>query len=337
MNAHLLTLPDDARRYDSWVRSHPEGSLWQSLEWKTYQESLGREVRIYAAEAGGRIAASALVVIDRTRFGLSMWEIPRGPLGSGKLKVDGENLINEIIDDAKREHVVSLYASPPSNELSTFHFQLSTFHFPLSTFHFQLSTRLVHPQATRIIDLTLSEDDLFAQMKPKGRYNIRLAEKRGVAVIQSQDVHAYTALAKETWERDGFRGPKRGYEAFLKNLPGSFLLLATYEKKPLAGLLGVTWRTTGMYYYGASSHTHKELMAPYLLQWEAMKRCKTHGCSSYDLFGIAPESAVNHPWAGVSDFKAKFGGSVVTYPPEQEITLRPMAKTILTLKRRLLG
>ncbi len=213
------------------------------------------------------------------------------------------------------------------------------------------------PEATRMIDLTLNDDDLLAQMKPKGRYNIRLAEKHGVRVVQSDDVEAYAALAKETWARDGFRGPKRGYETFLKDLPGSFLLLAfppldtkktpsdghfdvssgQKDLKPIAGLLGVVCGSVGIYYYGASTDRHRELMAPYLLQWEAMKHCRSHGCIAYDLFGIAPEGVVNHPWAGVSDFKAKFGGKVLNYPPEREIILRPGVRTLLTIKRKLLG
>lgn len=324
MDIRILTSSADFRIYDAWIKRHPEGTLWQSLEWKTYQEALGRDVRIYAAMEGPDIQASALVVIDRTTFGLSTWEIPRGPLLSEKLQVNSEQLLEKLVDDAQHDRCISLYLSPPNKKLFTIHSSLFT------------SRRFVMPEATRIINLTLSEEDLLGQMRPKGRYNIKLAEKHGISVGKSDDVEAYTALAKETWIRDGFRGPKRGYEAFLKNLPGSFLLLATHEKRPLAGLLGVVWKSTGIYYYGASSAAHREMMAPYLLQWEAMKYCREKGCSSYDLFGIAPDGALNHPWSGVSDFKAKFGGSIVTYPPEQEMTLRPIMKAILGLKRRLL-
>jgi lipid II:glycine glycyltransferase (peptidoglycan interpeptide bridge formation enzyme) len=78
-------------------------------------------------------------------------------------------------------------------------------------------------------------------------------------------------------------------------------------------------------------------MAPYLLQWHAMQHCRAQGCTQYDLFGIAPEGSTNHPWAGVTDFKAKFGGTYVSYPPEQQIVLRPMMKKALEMKRRIVG
>lgn len=305
------------------------------MEWKTYQESLGREVRLYAAEEDGEIAVSALVVIDRTSFGLATYEIDRGPLLNEKLTVKSSELIGKIVEDAKKDRCISVYCSP---------FGKSFFIFDFS---FRASNRLVMPEATRIIDLAHSEDDILVHMKPKGRYNIRLAAKRGVRIVQSDDIESYEALAEQTGKRDGFRGPgKRGYANFLKNLPGSFLLLAYSppsaqsskpSSAPIAGLLGVIWGSTGLYYYGASSHARKELMAPYLLQWEAMRYCKARGCVRYDLFGIAPADQPGHPWYGISDFKAKFGGKVETYPLEQELVLRPAMKTLLRVKRKIRG
>ena len=95
MEIRLLTSTGDLRKYDAWLRAHPEGSLWQSLQWKQFQEALGRTVRIYAAMEADQIAASALVVMDATSFGLRTWEIPYGPLGSEKLKVKNEKLDTE--------------------------------------------------------------------------------------------------------------------------------------------------------------------------------------------------------------------------------------------------
>ena len=47
----ILTTPAEFATYDLWVKSHPQGTLWQSLEWKQYQEALGRETRLYVATA----------------------------------------------------------------------------------------------------------------------------------------------------------------------------------------------------------------------------------------------------------------------------------------------
>jgi len=323
---HLLASARELDAYDAWVKAQPYGTLWQSLEWRQFLAARGKDVRVYAAEAGGQLRAGGLTVIDRTSLGLSTWEIPRGPVWAA----DGEELAAELLDaiiaDAKRERCMALYCSP-MQPLATTHRSLAT------------SSRHIHCEATRILDLTPPEEAILAQMKPKGRYNIRVAEKHGVQVRESGDIGAFAALVALTSRRDGFTAlPEAAYQAFLESLPGSFLLLAFSADTPVAGLLGVCWNKRGIYYYGASSYEHRALMAPYALQWEAMRLCKTRGCHQYDLLGIAPENAgERHPWAGVTRFKEQFGGTVETYPAEQELVLRPAVKALLDWKRKVLG
>ena len=328
---HQLSSPADFSVYDDWIKSHPEGSLWQSLEWKKYQEALGRETRLYVEKEESQIVASALAIIDRTALGLSTWDIPRGPLVVENEKWKVENLVAHIISEAKKDKCVSMFLSPS--------FELSTFNFPLST-----SPRHEQPEATRIIDLTKPEEEILAQMKPKGRYNMSVAEKHGVTVQRSEDVEGFFNLVKGTGERDRFSHlPLSHYQAFLKELPQSFLLLAYHPNpnpnpNPIAGLIGVAWNKVAIYYYGASSYADRSLMAPYLLQWEAIRYCKASGCLTYDLLGVAPAvSDADHPWRGISAFKEKFGGSLVEYPPEKKIVLRKVAGWLLRVKRKLFG
>lgn len=340
MFIHLLTTQEELSQYDAWVKSHSQGSLWQSLEWKKYQESLGRTTSVYtvirdplSVTDNGKLKtenflATALVVIDRTTGGLSTWDCPRGPL-SGSTE-----LIERIISDAKKEGCMSLYVSP-SVPLSTLNSQLS------------ISSRHQQPEATRILDLTLTDEQLLAQMHQKGRYNINVAKKNNVRIERSNDIDAYYTLAQKTGKRDAFGIPsKKQLRAFLEHLPDSFLLLAytssessgSSDSSPISGLIGVYWNGTGIYYYGASDYEHRALMAPYLLQWEAIQLCKKAGCRTYDLLGVAPADAqADHPWNGISDFKSKFGGTVISYPPEQEITLKPLVKQLLEVKRKVFG
>ncbi len=206
------------------------------------------------------------------------------------------------------------------------------------------SCRCEQLEATIVLDLTQNEDKLLAAMHQKCRYNIKVAKKHGVLVSQHRGddqkaLDSLYTLLRETAGRDGFTHlPKSHYEAFLKHLEGSFFLMAWHNEEPIAGLLGVTWKQTGFYYYGASAHKHRHLMAPYLLQWETMMHCKQLECLQYDLLGIAPEgSAEDNPWRGITEFKRKFGGKVITYPPEQMIVLRQMIKRMLEWKRRIVG
>ena len=371
MKVQLLATDSELNLYDKWIKSHPHGSLWQSLERKKYVEALGKEVRIYVAIDANKIVGSAMVVIDETAFNIRTWDIPRGPIvkmENGKLIID--NLLKMIIGEAKKEKSLTLFFSPPFSIINS---QLSILSRP--------SNRHIHCEATRIIDLTKTEEEILAQMKPKGRYNIKVAKKSGVTVKESNDIDAFYKLVSETGGRDGFTSlPKSKYKTFLDKLDGSFLLLA-YEpenKEPIAGVLSVIWppyapeiatepnnasesdseayngasggknkrglptvaprsgAKVGIYYYGASSYAHRALMAPYVLQMESIRLCKNKGCQTYDLLGIAPTNSDDtHPWFGISKFKEKFGGIVVTYPPEQRILLRPMMNWMLNMKRRL--
>ncbi|PIR53594.1 hypothetical protein COU76_00240 [Candidatus Peregrinibacteria bacterium CG10_big_fil_rev_8_21_14_0_10_49_10] len=318
MSVSIRTSEDDAQ-YAAWIRSHPAGNLWQSLEYKKFQEALGRTVRIYVAEEEGMIVGSALVVIDTTTFGLSTWEVPRGPVGERKAEI-----LEIIINDAEGDRCLALYYSPAH---------------AVDGLAGKPSGRMMHGEATRMIDLTQSEEEILAQMKQKGRYNIRLAEKSDVQVEESEDIDAFYTLVVQTGERDAFGTlPKSHYQAFLDVLESSFLLLASKPEtgEPVSGLLGVVWGSQALYYYGASNYAHRAFMAPYALQWAAMQFCKEKGCTTYDLLGVAPPDADgNHPWSGISQFKEKFGGEVVTYPPEKQVVLRPIMYGLLQLKRRL--
>ncbi len=330
MPVRILSSDDDLQTYQAWAISHPQGNLWQSVEWMKYQQAQGKEVRIYAHEErtvnSEKYQATALVIIDRTVGGYSTWEISRGPLWNS---LEGlMSLFDHITADAKKELCLALYLSP--------YLELTTHHSKLKT-----SARHIQPEATRVIDVTQSEEEILAQMHPKGRYNISLAKKHDIDVAEGsdKDIDAFYELLKGTGGRDGFRiFQESHYARFLRDLKGSFLLMATHEHTPIAGLMGVEWNGTAIYYYGASSYEHRHLMAPYLLQWEAIRRAKANGCKAYDLLGISPENApTNDPWKGITDFKRKFGGTVVAYPSEQMVVLRPGLKLALEWKRVLLG
>jgi lipid II:glycine glycyltransferase (peptidoglycan interpeptide bridge formation enzyme) len=323
MPVRELTKEGDLHLYKEWLSMHPKRSLWQSLEWKRYQEALGKEVRIYAS-GDGDIECAGLVVIDKTALGLSTWDIPYGPLWQEEVSAEvAETFVSELAALAKKEKCISLYHSCPVPELSVG----------------KSSGRYVYPEASRIVDLAQTEEELLAQMKPKGRYNIKVAQKHGIAVRESKDIDSFIALHAGTAKRDAFTTPAaETYRHFLADLDNSFLLFAFTPEKtdPIAGLLGVFWEDRAIYYYGASDHAYRANMAPYALQWETLRFCKQHGTQWYSLFGEAPKGSKNHPWAGVTAFKEKFGGQYVEFPPERKLTLKPAAHCLLNLKRKFL-
>jgi lipid II:glycine glycyltransferase (peptidoglycan interpeptide bridge formation enzyme) len=191
----------------------------------------------------------------------------------------------------------------------------------------QFSHDQVQFQNTAFSDLTVGEETLLAQMKQKWRYNVRLAEKRGVTVRQGREVDfpAFYALYKETGARDGFLiRPYEYYAAtwqtFLRaetqagdaggNPAGGVLLLAEHadDALPLAGIFLFRYGPRAWYFYGASSERHRRDMPNYLLQWEALRWALGRGCTVYDWWGAPanPDDPAD-PMQGVWQFKQGFG------------------------------
>lgn len=331
----ILSETADVKRYDEWIKRHPQGNLWQSIEREHYHRARGKETKIYALEQDDRICGSALVLIDKTAFGFSTWDIARGPLIDALLAAHDaqtaiDALLERVVRDAKQARCLALYLSPSFDRID------NQVLLTAQSSKLKASSRHIHAQATILIDLQQSEDQILAQMHSKGRYNIRLAQKHGITVQRSEDIDSYFRLAQKTGQRNAFTIQSKAlYRAFLEHQSGSFLLLAMKDDEPIAGLTGVIWNGMGIYYYGASDHTQRALMAPYVLQWEAMKLCKAAGCHTYDLLGIDPPG-VQTAWAGITEFKKKFGGRVVEYAAEQELVLEPGIKWLLEMKRKII-
>lgn len=166
---------------------------------------------------------------------------------------------------------------------------------------------------TALIDLNKNLDEILAEMKPKWRYNIRLAEKKWVKVEEvektEKNIKIFYDLMKQTTYRDWFSGNNLDYyKIFLKNIFKSKLLFSEFEGKIIAAWIFTYEKKQAIYYYWASTSDKKyrNLMAPYLLQWEAIKIGKNLNCEIYDFLWTAWEEEINSPLAWVTDFKLKF-------------------------------
>ena len=174
------------------------------------------------------------------------------------------------------------------------------------------------PPDTMIVDLGGSDADLLGRMRPKTRYNIGLAQRRGVAVRggDAADMPIWERLYAETARRNGIR--PHGVEHFAALLSSvseeddtsvRLLIAEDREGESLAALFLAISGGRATYLYGASSSFRRELMAPYALQWAAMRAAREAGCRSYDLFGCAPGPEREHPLYGLYRFKVGFGGA----------------------------
>lgn len=179
------------------------------------------------------------------------------------------------------------------------------------------------PPDTVIVDLRPPEDEILGRMKPKTRYNIGLAARRGVLIEDAgpAGLEAWYALYAQTAARNGFVLHDRSHFAAVlaegengrRGGPRETarLLIARRGGKPLAGMILALSGPRATYLYGASSGDGREAMASYALQWAAMRLAKASGALEYDLFGCSPRPDPEHPLYGLWRFKTGFGGELV--------------------------
>jgi peptidoglycan pentaglycine glycine transferase (the first glycine) len=183
---------------------------------------------------------------------------------------------------------------------------------------------------TFALDLRPSEDDLLAGMKQKTRYNIRLAERRGVRVRPGGlgDLELLYRMYAETALRDGFAIRK---PAYYRDTWGAFIeaglaqpLIAEVGNEPVAGLIVYRYGETAWYLYGMSREAHRQAMPNHLLQWEAIRWARTEGCTTYDFWGAPDRLQPGDPMWGVYRFKAGFGARVVRTVGAWDLPLQPV-------------
>lgn len=180
----------------------------------------------------------------------------------------------------------------------------------------------LQPKWRHVIDLAGTRGEILAQMKQKGRYNIKLAERKGVKIehfplksIEKRHLKYFYTLYQETVKREGITGRSLDY---FEKLITSFqeteyfeIYIAIYQNEPLAAALISFYDKTSLYLYGGSTRRHSEVMAPYLMHWQIMIDAKDRGMIFYDMLGRSKPDDQNHKWAGVTRFKEQFGGRAV--------------------------
>jgi lipid II:glycine glycyltransferase (peptidoglycan interpeptide bridge formation enzyme) len=182
---------------------------------------------------------------------------------------------------------------------------------------------------TMLLDLGRSEEEILAGMKPKTRYNIRLASKRGVRVEVGtvDDLNLFYEMYKETSARDGFLIREFPYYrdawgAFIK-AGLAHMLLARLEDATVAGLILFRFGDRAWYFYGASREAHREAMPNHVLQWQAILWAKAQGCTTYDFWGAPDTLDPNAPMYGVYRFKEGFGGRFTPHIGAYDYVVNP--------------
>lgn len=306
--------------WDALVRTYPRPSLLQSHAWGRFK-SHGGWVPARLEVQGVATAQVLFRRVPCTPFTLGY--IPRGPL----LEYADERALDLAIRAldrlARRYRAIAVTWEPPVPEGSALRSHLLARRF--------VPAPPIQARSTRLIDLSRGLDAAAAAQHPKWRYNTRLARKKGVTVRAAADLDdlaRWYAVMQTTAGRDRFGIHDEAYYRrwWLETAADgdTALLLAEHDGRLLAGIMIHHFAGTATYLYGASSDEGRHLMPNHLLQWEAMRWAVDRGAAIYDLFGIADSDDPDDPLAGVTRFKAGWGGEVVRYVGAFDRIYRPL-------------
>ncbi len=198
-----------------------------------------------------------------------------------------------------------------------------------------------HPLFTKytfVLDLAKSEDELLAAMHPKTRYNIKIAQKHNVTVLEDNSPAAfkeYLKLTEETTRRQGFFAHDTTYHKTMwetMHKAGiAHLFTASWEGSVLCAWIVFVWEDTVYYPYGSSSRDHREVMAPTLLLWEIAKWAKKKGLKYFDLWGaMGPDPDPGDPWYGFHRFKQGFNPRLVEFAGSFDLVIKPFLYSFYT-------
>jgi peptidoglycan pentaglycine glycine transferase (the first glycine) len=302
---------DSIKKYTDFINSMEYSGIWHSPDWLEFQKS-SKKIQdgfLFGIEENNEIILAGIFLIYKSK-NFNYGYIPAGFLYKKIDRTIYKFLISNLKVSSKSYNLTFFQADSIIPFSDSFENILK-----ISDKH-KLNQKLPIPQFTNIIPLDLTLDEILNQMKPKGRYNIKLAEKKGVEVrvADEKDIPLFYKMLSETASRDGFRtNSEEYYKLMLNKLKDSIFLAAFHEDEMIAGGIFTYMKYQGLYYYGASSNNKRNLMAPYLIQWEAIKIAKEKGCTYFDFMGIADPGNPNDRLSGVTDFKLKFGGKIVKF------------------------
>ena len=319
------TLPE----YEAFVQSHPKGNFAQSYLWGKQKPMWQWDAIAVRGEDGAIRGSLAVMTRKVPGIGRTLMYGCRGPV----FDLDDRETFSQLLDGAKalakkyKSYVIKIDPDVPSSN--------TAFSSMLQSFGFRAKEggknfEAIQPRYVFRLNVEgKTEEELLANFHQKWRYNIRLAERKGVTVrvCGKEMVPAFSDLMLTTGVRDGFVTRKPEYfAAMLDNLGEHARLYMAFDPNdtPIAGTLAIHYGDKVWYLYGASSNEHRNLMPNYLLQWRMIQWAVETNCRIYDFRGVSGDVSEDNPLYGLFRFKQGFGGDFTEFVGEMDLVLSPV-------------
>ena len=330
------TFITDRETWDNALARLPNPQTLQSWDWGAFKGRWGwSPTRLLWADHDRPLAAAQILRRPIPNTPWSMLYVPRGPM----VDYDDLFLVRQVLQDIecygrerkalfiKIDPSVSLAFEPEDETVSP---QGQAIKYLLCERGWRYALQQIQFKNTVLLDLTPSEDDLLASMKPKWRYNIRLAGRKGVVVEPGKpdDLNAFYDMYAITARRDGFLIRPRDYylDVWQQTMQTdrAALLLAKVEGEPVAGLILFFFARSAWYMYGASTGRRHNYMPNHLLQWGAIQTARARGCVCYDMWGAPDVFTESDSMWGVYRFKMGFGARTYQGLGAYDFPLHPL-------------
>ena len=334
-----------------------QASFTQSWFYGEWQKMMGRKVRRFEVKKNSEVLGFFQIVRYPLPFNQNLLYIPHGPIlrlvrqsfsdgGSldegGAMDIFLKEFRDKLLEIVKEENAIFVrfdfyfhnwnYRS--KENLNKYFKKVPNYAY--SSVYFQ-------PKYEWVLNIDKPENELLSSMHPKNRYNIRLAENKGVAIEIIENnfekyFETFFSLLSETAKRDNFHlHPKAYYQNVFTTLEknNAFLIVARYGEKILLVNLTLLFGGTAYFLFGGSSGEHKNLMFSHLAQWEAIKEAKQREFRIYNFGGVDGGEQKN--LGGVSFFKKRFGGQLLEYSDSYDLILKPFWYYLYNLRKWVLN
>ena len=313
------------------------GSFLQAYEWGDLRASLHNKIWRFVVEEDGIWLGVLFVYKEDVRLGQSEMLGYHGPVLNIELSREKRFevfslFVTKLDGVAKQEKIMGLQLAPMSKDTSWCR--------DLADKGFVKAKEDSQPRHTLILDIRGEEDELLKQMHTKTRYNIRLAKKKGVEIeVDNSKFKEFWELTKKTRERQNITTFSYHYFEKLLEIPFVKLYLAKKDGKYIGANIMVFWGDIVTYLYGATDYEFRNVMAPYLLQWQAIQDAKDEHKWFYDFWGTSPKDAKCREtnWSGFTRFKMGFSpnGELTEYLGDYEKLYLPVRLGLYRFLRKI--
>ncbi len=310
--------------WDGWLHNSPGGGhVLQSYEWGEFKKRLSwRPVRVVLERDGEVVGLGQFLAYDTAPVPGTLWYCTKGPWLPWHDEEAVRAFFEGVRDIARREGAHTVKIEPEVLEQEK---NVKNVKDVLGEIGFRKARYDLNLKTTLVVDVSLPEEELLAKMKGRTRYNVRLAAKKGIEVVEpefEEGWEIFYAWMKHTSERKEGYSLRRSRDYLyavtrcMYDTGQGRLFFARHEGTPLAGIYVFTFGEKYWYMYGASGDEKRNLKPNYLLQWEVMRWAKERGLTHYDMVGVPKLEDLDESsslW-GVYKFKEGFGGEISDSP-----------------------